>query len=268
MSVTWVLESNVFAEVCFDEMVAHFQANSIPYHVVRVIPFVHEIDGPVPQIEGPCVVYGSIGVQKLARKHGWTPGVFTDEVGFSEAGAVAALGDLMVNADARRMLISEVADYAFERGHDREFFIKPNTDTKQFAGTVMEGYEFVPWLAKMHNTGYLDDNDFEVVVSEPKKLGCEWRVVVVDGRIVESSLYRQYGIVKPERHIIPEVEQIVMEAHNRFVPAPAYVIDIAQVRYGDEWDCRVIEYNTLNSAGLYACRPGPIIDAINEMLAP
>jgi hypothetical protein len=278
--VTWVLESNVFAEVCFDEMIAHFQANAIPHHVVRVIPFVHEIDGKVPEIEGPCVVYGSIGVQKLAHKHGWTPGVFGDAEVFSESKAARNLGELYLNWGQGHSTMKKLGDPEVLTAWSRllvplgqppleEFFIKPNTDTKEFAGTVMRLDEFQAWHKRMIDIGYLEDADFKVVLSRPKELGCEWRVVVVDGQIIESSLYRQFRTVKQERHIIPEVEAVVREAHRLYNPAPAYVIDVAQVRSRkdfDDYDYRVIEYNTLNSAGLYACRPGPIVDAINAML--
>ena len=252
--VTWVLESNVFAETCFDAMIAHLGAREIPHHVVRIIPFIHTIEGATPEITGPVVCYGSIGIQKLAGAQGWVPGVFampTEDV------ALEALGDLYVNHDARTMNFSDVQAYLDAEGVD-EFFIKPNTDTKEFAGMVTTRAAFGDWQANLLKIGYLQTTDFEVVVSQPKKLGCEWRVVVVDGKISTASLYRQYGMVKAERHIIPEVEAVVMEAHRRFQPAPVYVIDIAQV--GDDY--RVVEYNTFNSAGLYECDVQCVIDDI------
>lgn len=279
---TWILESNVFAEVCFDVMLSHLQEQGFPHHVVRIIPFVHEIEGKTPKIEGPCIVYGSIGVQKLAAKHGWTPGVFPVP---TEVEAMAALGDLYLNSDAVRMPISEVREWLtrcmvcdadatsdadvdpcvgrFEhKAPPSVFFIKPDTDTKEFAGQTIDSDKFSSWYEGMVDSGYLDGNDFPVVISTPKKLGCEWRVVVVDGKIVTSSLYRQYQMVKAERNIIPEVEATVLSAHARFQPADAYVIDVAQV--GDEY--KIIEYNTLNSAGLYECDPRAVIDAVSAFV--
>ena len=256
--VTWVLERDVFAEVCFDEMVEHFKSNGIQYHIVRVVPFVHEIEGKVPQISGPVVVYGSIGIQKLAEKHGWKPGVFTDPETFNYEAYRDALGDMLVNPDCVKMKLTEVMAYISENKLE-DFFIKPNGDSKEFAGTLLAYEDFQTWLDNMNSIGYLKDNDFDVVVSSAKKLGCEWRVVVVDGKISSSSLYRQYQRVMAERHIIPEVEEAVMKAHSMFDPAPVYVIDIAQV--GDEY--KVIEYNTFNSAGMYACDVAKIIDDIN-----
>lgn len=269
---TWILEQNVFSEKCYDQMVEHLTHRDVPFHVVKVIPFVHEIDGPAPDVSGSVVVYGSIGVQKLARSHGWSPGVFGDAAMFSEQSARRNLDDLYLNYG---LMIIKIKKLGANPGAMArvlgglsgvpltDFFIKPNTDTKEFAGQVIPVKEFARWYAGMLESGYLDDNDFDVAVSKPKTLGCEWRVVVVDGKISSASLYRQYQRVMPERHILPEVEALVMEAHRRYAPAPVYVIDVAQV--GD--DFKVIEYNTFNSAGLYECDVAKIIDDINEYLA-
>jgi hypothetical protein len=261
--VTWVLEANVFSEKCFDEMVAHLKSRGVSYHIVKVIPFVHEIDGKVPELTGPVVVYGSIGAQKIAQRHGWTPGVWTDLVRFSEAEADKHLGDLMLNHNANLVQFSAVSDYLKLFYHpEAPFFIKPNTDTKEFAGTTMLPSEFEAWKDKMLSIGYLDDNDFPVVVSPAKTLGCEWRCVVVNGEISSASLYRQYQRVMAERHILPEVAALVKETMKKYQPAPVYVIDVAQV--GDEF--KVVEFNTFNSAGLYECDVGKIIDDINAYL--
>ena len=259
MAVTWIIERDVFAVACFDEMLAHLKRRGLPHHVVRMIPFIHNIDGVVPQVSGPVVVYGSIGVQKLAVEQGWIPGVFAGpDVSTT---AYKALGDLFLNADAVAMRLSEVATW-LPTYAEETFFIKPNGDNKEFAGAVMTRQAFLDWDSKMRDISYLEDSDVEVIVARPRKLGCEWRVVVVDGRIVTASLYRQDGMVKAERHMIPPVEAAVYEAHRRFAPAPAYVVDIAQV----EDDYRVVEYNTLNSAGFYACDVGAIIDAVTAMV--
>jgi hypothetical protein len=259
MSVTWILERKVVAEACFDEMLAHLRERQLPHHTVRVVPFVHEVEGKVPDVHGPVVVYGSIGVQKLAEKHGWKPGVFTNAA-FSTR-SYKVLGDLFLNADAICMPMSAVSTWLTSYAGDA-FFIRPEGDSKEFAGTVMGKQAFSEWHARMLSIGYLDGNDFGVAVSRPKELGCEWRVIVVDGTIVTSSLYRQYGIVKAERHILPDVEAVVRAAHDRFAPAPAYAIDVAQA--GDAF--KVIEYNTLNSAGFYDCDVRAVIDAVTELV--
>ena len=260
MKVTWVVEKNVFSEVCFDNMIRHFKDNSIPYHVVKVVPFIHEIDGKVPEIDGKCVVYGSIGTQKLAIKHGWTPGVWTNDQ-FSEKVITRKLGTSALNHRSDYIKLSEVP--AWLGGNDvDEFFIKPNTDTKEFAGEVQHRDSFMFWYKNMMDIGYLETNDFEVMVSNPKKMGMEWRLVMVNGKVCECSIYKQYQIVKSERQMNPDVCRFAELCADVHSPADVFVMDIADTENG----LKVIEYNTFNSAGLYACDVSNIIDTINKFL--
>ena len=255
----WILEENVFSEKCFDEMIVVLEKKAIPYARIKVIPFVHEIDGrKPPKYDGPTVVYGSLGVQKVADKEGWVPGVFGSEENFRMDVYRDKLGDLFLNADLEYMMISDVEHYMTLTGMER-IFIKPRGDMKEFAGIVLDRSHFSDWYENMKSIGYLDGNDFEVVVCEPKSLGCEWRLVVVDGSIVASSLYRQYQQVMAEEHWHRPVNDVVYEAMEKFQPAPVYIIDVAQ--YGDEY--KVIEYNTFNSAGFYDCNVEAIIDAVS-----
>lgn len=273
MTVTWVLETNVFSEASFDAMVAHFKANDIPYHTVRIIPFSHEVDGPIPQIDGPVVVYGSIGIQKLADRMGWT--CFHDDEQFSST-AYKALGELFLNHDTIVMPLSDVF-LRFDELPD-PFFIKPDGDYKQFAGQVISKADFEGWLKNMIEIGYLEDNNFDVACAPVKELGREWRVVVVDGKISSASLYKEPNWPGMKAHLVDVlpigVSMAVEMAHALHIPAPVYVIDICEefgswVRYGEEigkTDYRVIEYNTFNSAGLYACDVAKIIDDINAYM--
>lgn len=264
---TWVLETNVFSEKCFDEMIAHFKATGVPYETVRIIPFIHEIDGKKPVIEpgGNVIAYGSLGIQKLCNREGWAPGVWYDPETFNYQAYTDALGDLLLNHDMKRMALSMLPNYV-EDQPARPFFIKPNGDTKEFAGTILAPAEAEDWIKQMRDSGYIDEADFDVIVAPVKTLGCEWRAVVVDGEIASCSLYRQWNTVRAERHIIPEVEMVIREAHLLHAPADVYVIDVAQVDVDGDWQYKVIEYNTFNSAGLYDCDVAAIFDSINEMV--
>ena len=276
----WVLETKVFAEVCFDAMVAHLTASGIEHHLVRVLPMTSDGGRKAPEIEGktpvipagaPVVVYGSVGVQALARQHGWTPGVWTDHENFNYETFRDKLGDLLLNADMHRMPLSAAGAYFAGLDPLDKRFIKPNLDTKEFAGQVITAADFDVWLAGMIDTGYLTkDSDFDVVIAAPKDLGVEWRAVVVDGKVSSCCIYRQWQRVMPELHILPEVEDLILQAHAKFAPGDVYVIDIAQeYRVIDgqrDYVFKIIEYNTFNSAGLYACDVIRIIDDINAFL--
>lgn len=261
-AVRWILEENVFSEKCFYEMVAVFRDKNICYDRIKIIPFVHEIDGRKPRKhDGPTIVYGSLGVQKVAEKEGWIPGVFGSEENFQMDVYRDKLGDLFLNSDLEYMMMSDVEDY-LRLAKLEKFFIKPRGDMKQFAGIVLTRDHFREWYDNMVSIGYLDDNDFEVIISTPKELGCEWRLVVVNNQIVGSSLYRQYQQVMPERHWLCEVNDVVYKAMDLFEPAPIYIIDVAQ--FGNEY--KIIEYNTFNSAGFYECDVEAIIEAVTAFV--
>lgn len=254
--VTWILESNVFSEACFDAMIAHLNARSISNHVVRIIPFVHEVDGPIPEIDDPVVAYGSVGMRTLVDRQCWSPGVFSGS--FSCEQYKASLGSLYFNADAEKMRLSEVEAW-LRRARRQLFFIRPDGDGKEFPGEVLEDVEFIDWVGRLRSIGYLRDNDFDVIVASSKGVGREWRVIVVDGTVVAGSLYRVLREPRVIRDLPSDVVRLVNQAHERFAPAPVYVVDVVDTRD----DLKVLEYNTFNHSGLYACDVGAIIDSVN-----
>lgn len=256
MKPMWILETNVFDENCFEKMISHFKFNNIPYETVRIIPFIHEIDGKIPIVNSDKVIcYGSIGIQKLAQKNNWNPGVWTNE-NFNSS-SYKNIGDWFLNNDSQIMKISEVDTNV---SHN-QFFIKPNSDNKEFAGQVIDKEKFVSWYENMKSIGYLDDNDFDVAVCCPKAISVEYRVVVVNKKIVAGSLYKKYGIVYTERGWLLEFQDYIDEIN--WHPADVYVVDFGLSNEG--W--KIIEYNTFNSAGLYACNVSRIIDAINNFVS-
>lgn len=264
--VTWVLEQNVSSERCFDEMVEHFKANDIPYHIVRVIPFVHEIDGPVPKIEGPCVVYGSIGVQKVADREGWTPGTWQVPDDMEVIKKTWEGGHVHSNAFVTSM--SKVVDECKSRGL-AEFFIKPNSDTKEFAGMVSDVDKFTAWYKNMQEIGYLDNNDFDVLVSEPRNdLDMEFRVIIVDGMPVSGSMYRtRHGsrmeCIDDKLGYWSTIWSDAMAHARKFKDVGVYAMDFATGEHG----LQLIELNSFNSAGLYRCDVGKIINAVNKYVS-
>jgi len=255
MNVTWVLEKNVFSERCFDDMVNYFEENNIPYHVITIVPFIHEIDGKVPEISGPVVCYGSIGIQKIAMKYNWKPGVWSNN-SISENIVSCVLGKDYLNHDGIITTMSQVLnDVSMD-----EFFIKPNGDTKEFAGTIIKRDEFANWYQKMIDIGYLTNNDFSVIISSPKIVQNEFRLVVVNNEIVSFS---RYGYDKYLPKKLPgNALKFAMLTTMTYQPLDVYVMDIGETPNG--W--KVIEYNTFNCSGLYDCNVNKIIHSINKFV--
>jgi len=256
--VSWIIERDVFSEDCFNRMIETFKTNYIPYQVVTIIPFSHELVEKKIKVPNPCVIYGSIGSQSLATRFNLTPGVWTGpEFNYSEY--VKHIPDYILNPDAKVLKMSEVSVYVQNMDN---YFIKPNGDLKEFAGQVLVFGEFDFWYDKLISIGYLDHNDFDVVVSATKVIGNEWRLVVVDKQIVAASLYKQYGRSVQKDELPFAVGTFATEIIARYNPAPVYVMDICETTNG----LKVIEYNTFNHAGLYACDVSNIILAINSYI--
>lgn len=256
--VTWILEKDVFSERQESEMISWLKSTETAFHQVRIIPFIHEIEGEIPTVNGPAIVYGSIGSQKLAKRQNWNPGVFTGAV-INETELLKQFGDLYLNHDAQVCRFKELP----EKVTSGEVFIKPNTDTKEFAGTVLEAHRMREWIDSMMRSGYLEESflDCEVLFSKPKNIGCEWRLIIVDGKLVAHSVYKQYGILKPEIWLPKEAERFAEQIISIYSPLEVYVLDICQVEDGS---FRVIEMNTFNSAGWYRCDVSLVMNAVTE----
>lgn len=255
---TWVLEKNVFSHRQEAEMLDWLKENNVQYHQVTIVPFIHEIDGNIPNIQGPVVIYGSIGSQKLAQRLGWTPGVFTGSE-INETVLQEKFGDMYLNSDAKICKFKDLPTVV----QSGEVFIKPNTDTKEFAGTVLEAVKMKEWIDGMMKSGYLEESflNNEVLFSTPKTIGCEWRIIIVDEKIAAHSVYRQYGIIKPEIWLPKETEEFIESCISVYNPLPVYVLDVCQIADGS---FKVIEMNTFNSAGWYNCDVSKVMSSVTQ----
>jgi hypothetical protein len=260
MTVTWVLEANVFAHSCFDEMVDHLRQIQIPYHVVRIVPFSHELVGNLPAIDNPCVAYGSIGVAKLAGRQRWLPGIWASD---DLASTVYArrLGDKYLNNGLVACRLSEVERRSIDLGWS-QFFLRPDDDGKAFPGGIVTRSEIVGWIAQMRSAAVLEGNDADVVIAPAQVTGREWRTVVVDGEIVAYSLYKNHERRWEERSIDPAALKAVEMAVEVFRPSDVFIVDVCETPDG----MKIIEYNNFNAAGLYACDVGKVIDAVNRFI--
>lgn len=257
--VTWVLQQdNRHERMTWNQkIIDHCKATGHNSAEIKIIPFERSVVGGDPNIEGPVVAYGSTAIDTVVERNGWTPGVWRTEK-LRESYVAATLGDLYMNHDMVVCPAEKAAEIAAERGWEW-FFVKPDTDEKQFAGTITDPRKYPFFIEGMLAHEWVT-RDFEVCVSPIRDIGIEWRLPVVDGKVVDYSIYRQYRQVMPSREIYQEVLDVAAGAIARHNPVPVYVIDIGQV----DDQLRVIEYNGFNSSGLYACDVGNVVDAVNR----
>lgn len=258
----WLIERGVVGDDKIEAMTAQLDREGVGYDIFRVIPFSHDIADPVPQLTGDetVVCYGSTSAQGACIARGWLPASWTGPQ-IDETRVQAALGARYLNADAFALPLRDLTPDMLPD----PAFIKPDGDTKLFSGHVTSRADFAAWRDRMLNSDQIEAGaaDTPVVVAAPKEFGCEWRFFVVAGKVASACCYRQYGEVMPERWVPDAASDFVQDCIAAYDPLPAYALDITQVADGS---FRVLEINTMNNSGFYACEPGRIVAAVNRML--
>jgi hypothetical protein len=292
----WILQNNLFNEAAYGVLLETLERFGLPYSIHKVIPFIGELT-PEPKpgvVPANTICMGSYSLRHAARKYSWTPGVFDLEP-FNFQVQLERWGKHMLNADS---VVSRFEDAVFPTtsmcsAHRREdpdcdtcqrttrvvedAFVRPIEDSKVFAGKVFDRQEFYDWKRKVCvlelDFGNSLTKDTLVQVCNPKTIYAEYRFWVVKGEIVCASMYKLGQRVHYSDSVAPYIFDYVRERIAEWQPHDAFVIDVAEVpnlealRFNDSeanhW-LKVVEINTLNSSGFYACNIPRLVAALEE----
>jgi hypothetical protein len=234
----------------------------VPVTVVRKPPFADFMlpigsDEPLElSFDVPVFAYGSTTMELVSRRLGWEPG-FIDGPPMDECDA--AWGAHMLNFGSRLEILGTMAV------PDEDVFIRPVDDGKSFAGKIETPEGFESWRA-----GILDVKGWtnlppetRVVVARPRSIDCEWRIPVVGGRAVTASSYREQGRLRCTTGAPSEVLDFVAARVAEWNPRRAFVMDVASTDDG----LRIVETNSISSAGLYAIGQEAYVAAITGEIA-
>lgn len=236
------------------------EAQGVPHAAVRKPPFanylvdMHDKDRRVElRPEGPVFAYGSTTLHEVSKSMGWTPG-FVDGPPMDECDA--HWGAHMLNFGARIETLGTMAV------PNEPVFIRPVDDGKAFAGKIEDPEGFDAWRA-----GIMDIKGWtnvppttQVVVARPRRIAAEWRLAVVDGVVATSSLYRDGSRLRNETGCPAEVLAFAMARIEEWRPRAAFVLDVADTEDG----LRIVETNSISSAGFYAMDMERYVEAIEE----
>ena len=240
----WILQTNLFQETEWERLVTTLERFGLPYSVHKVVPFVGELQ-PMPELQAEKVIcFGSYSMRHTARAQGWTPGVY-DLFDQDFHAQKAAWGERMLNADSQVMAFKDVR-------LDRPTFLRPIDDSKYFAGRVFDVDEFEAWRRRVCD---LDEDygssltpETQVQLCVPKTIHAEYRYWIVGGEIATKSLYKLGRRVVYSADVDDRLDGFVLQAVADWQPHRAFVIDVCDTEDGP----RIVEINTINSAGFYA----------------
>lgn len=254
----WIIQDNIINAGTRAHLGALLESRGVAYTGVKLVPIFNLIDGAAPVVTEPTFVYGSTGLGNVAKAAGWVPGYFDDNLDYELM--LTQYGSLALNAGAVCARLRDVPKL-FE-----PMFVRPVLDNKSFAGMVMTWEEFEQFRENI--TKVSDDQDVtlrvsdRVVVAPLTAIEAEYRFFVIAGQVVTGSLYKTGDLVRSSAEVPPSIWQFAQACAEKWCPNAAFTLDVAITSAGP----KVIELNSANSAGFYACDVGAIIDAVNATL--
>ncbi|WP_299454882.1 ATP-grasp domain-containing protein [uncultured Microscilla sp.] len=264
--IRWIVQKNNYATADRDKIIAACQQLQLPYELVQVIPFATTL--PVFSIDKhhENIYYGSTTMmERVYNDLGQPAGLFYDETTFT-------MGNY-INQWKASMLSSEGEVFTFEqfRGRDypsdARFFIRPNADSKAFAGMVLTFAEIKSWYDKVvQNKAETVDATTEIFVSTAYHIEKEWRNIVVNGKVVTSTAYRKsFELYKSATDVPPEMIRFVEERCREYQPHDIFAMDVAKC--SGEYEYYIIECGCANSIGFYHCDIFAYVKHISEFLS-
>ena len=212
------------------------------------------------------IFHGCIGLaERIVERTIWKPGVYGDFDRLSCTSYFPVFGEFLLN-DRYSMLplgdVRRMREELFSRfGSTGQFFMRPNTTRKVFAGMVISHETFD---RDLEFASFYDVPAHELVVVSPvQSIDSEWRFVVAGGRVVCGSCYHDHD--KPCRTATysPEAYQFAESVANAgWEPDPVWTIDVALNAAGSY---RLIEIGSFSYANLYGCDLRKMVDAVQTV---
>lgn len=240
----WAIQSTLINPIHSVQVLDAVKALGKPFVLADHIPFDDKFIEP---IEGTDLIpYGSTTVMKMALRDGWEGLAFNHRT-FRHTFWVGSRDD-MLNADARVMTVADAAVEADCWPIVAKWFIRPNDDLKMFSGVVLPVKEIYEWFTKATDSskGSFNPTD-EIICAIPQDIRAEWRCFVVDGHVIDSSMYRCNGEQRLLRETNPALKAQFKRMAGEWLPHRNCVMDIALVDDG----FKVIEFNCINCSGFY-----------------
>lgn len=254
MGTSWIVQNNLpgsksaesLRRVCFDL--------KLPFYEVGVTAR-SLLPPPMPDVSWPFVLHGGTTfiLHSMASEK-WRRGVFFDPANFKHEAYSAHYGGRLLNAGARLTRWSELLGEKWQQG--QAAFVKPNDDLKQFTGAVLSMAQLHKMDLDLRRVGAPIGPDSEVVVADPIEVDGEWRLFLVNRRVVSGSMYRPTG----DPTLPGEVVSFAEEAAALWSPAPVFVMDVA--RCEARW--KIVECNCFNGSGFYLADVARIVAEVSK----
>lgn len=272
----WIVQGNLKKDEGLQHLISILKDNNYQHQLVRTIPFSNIIvdvnldisnydEDNIPHLQikdaKNMVTMGSYSLALTAKDKGWVPGAFINE-NYEFAKWISGWGkENLLNGDSIEASVKEMIHLIPE--NFTKLFARPSEDTKSFNGNVFEKNNFIYWLGQVADNGdrFGLNADTKIIVSSEKEIQAEYRLFIVDGKVVTGSLYRIKGQVITSDNLDNEAIKFANKMLDIWQPDRAFVLDIALTNDGP----KIIEINNINSSGFYKANISLIVESIDSM---
>jgi len=250
----WVIQEDLFQENGRQVLINTLEKFSIPYEVVKIVPFSHELIPEITQ-EGNIVTNGSILLSKIANERGWKPGAFLNE-NFDYRVWFPYYKKYLLNRDAIFTTVRD-ANPLYD-----DVFVRPVLDDKSFNGIVLDNKEFIVWKKEIlaGNNNFVKP-DTEIIYNIAKNIGQEHRHFIIDGKVITSSRYKLNGRTNYSEDVDDYVIKFAENMASIFSPARAFVMDT----YITNEEIGIVEIGCICNAGFYKADIQKLVMNLNFM---
>jgi hypothetical protein len=235
-------------------LIAALDAEGVPWRSIGFLPGTQSFTGMDDlNTDDPIFFYGSTMLTELAWERGWRTLVFYDPAWFDPQCWIGKRKDFL-NETHRVISLDQLRrDWIAE-----PTFLK-SVELKVLTGQVIEESDRNEWIADRDHL----DGEILVLLSPFHEIDKEWRFFVVDGAVVTGSLYRSNGQVSILDPISDDMWARAQTLTLDWMPTDTVVMDVAMLRTGE---CKIVEFNCLNSSGVYNSNMNDLVAALRNKL--
>ena len=267
MDVKWLVE-DFEGDGALDPLIAEIKLQGMQCEVVNYTPFQ---GGEYDQYSNEdCVVfYGSLNLaRQLQREKPWVPGPICNFTNMCCKTYYSYWGKYLFNQDYIMLPMLEIKrrrEEIFKQfGIDDTIWIRPDSGAKTFAGQTVP-LEFLDQEFELFgNYAAKPIDEIIVIISSPKVIDKEWRVVVsAEYGPIAGSLYKEDGKLNIKECGSAEVYGYVNDicCLSDWHPDKMYTVDVCL----SNGELYLLEANSFSCSGLYACDPEPIIEIASKV---
>ncbi len=259
----WVVQTNLGSDGYHKDLKVACEELDHEFVGIEAVPFSDEL--PDISVDEPTIFYGATNlVTQIHRSGKWTPGVFFHEEHFKMTTAMAEIpGAYWLNSGSpiwRLDRYVETLSGSFV-SDDNLVFIRPDKDLKEFAGEVMSVGEIKSWFKTIEDGKTLIDPRCRVLIGMPYNIEREWRLFIVDKKVVAASQYRESGKLSQAEGAPKDVVDTAEIITKIWTPAKVCVMDLCLCG-GNVY---IVEFNCFNSSGFYHANIKDIVREVSNL---